>query len=174
MSDNKEAKMTELKLSPPKLFTGKREELDNFIQDVYLYLDINSDTYNTDKKKIGYMLSFMNSGDVKSWKAQFLRNSTKDTGLDLGTWANFLTKIKKAFELYDAPGDALEELIALKMGNSSIKDHIAQYRVLLKKSQVPENSPSAIDYFRKTLNYPLQRDLLKLPTPPKDLLRRLV
>ena len=55
------------------------------------------------------------------------------------------------------------------MGNSSIKDHIARYRVLLKKSQVPEDSPSAIDYFRKTLNYLLQRDLLKLPTPPKDL-----
>ena len=88
MSDNKEAKTTELKLSPPKPFTGKREELDNFIQDVYLYLDVNSDTYNTDKKKIGYMLSFMNSGDAKSWKAQFLRNLTKDTGLSLGTWAD--------------------------------------------------------------------------------------
>ena len=55
MSDNKEAKMTELKLSPPKPFTGKREELDDFIQDVYLYLDVNSNTYNTNKKKIGYM-----------------------------------------------------------------------------------------------------------------------
>ena len=44
MSDNKETKTTELKLSPPKPFTGKREELDDFIQDVYLYLDVNSDT----------------------------------------------------------------------------------------------------------------------------------
>ena len=166
---NKETKTTELKLSPPKPFAGKREELDDFIQDVYLYLDVNGDTYNTDKKKIGYMLSFMNSGDAKSWKAQFLRNSTKDDGLNLGTWSDFIKEIRKAFEPYDAPGDALEELIALKMGNSSIEDHIARYRVLLKKSQVPEDSPSAIDYFRKTLNYPLQRDLLKLPTPPKDL-----
>ena len=29
---------------------------------------VNSDTYNTNKKKIGYMLSFMNSGDAKFWK----------------------------------------------------------------------------------------------------------
>ena len=126
-NDNKETKTTELKLSPPKPFTGKREELDDFIQDVYLYLDVNGDTYNTDKKKIGYMLSFMNSGDAKSWKAQFLRSSTKDDGLNLGTWPDFLKELKKAFEPYDTPGDALEELIALKMGNSSIEDHIARY-----------------------------------------------
>ena len=68
------------------------------------------------------MLSFMNSGDAKSWKAQFLQNSTKDDGLNLGTWPDFLKEIKKAFEPYDALGDALEELIALKMGNSSIED----------------------------------------------------
>ena len=72
MTDNKEMKTTELKLSPPKPFTGKREEPDDFIQDVYLYLIVNSNTYNTNKKKIGYMLSFMNNGDAKSWKAQFL------------------------------------------------------------------------------------------------------
>ena len=124
-NDNKEMKTTELKLSPPKQFAGKREELDDFIQDVYLYLDVNSDTYNTDKKKIRYMLSFMNNGDAKSWKAQFLQSSTKDDGLDLGTWPDFLKEIKKAFKPYDAPGDAFEELIALKMGNSSIEDHIA-------------------------------------------------
>ena len=109
MSENKEAKTTELKLSPLKTFTGKREELDNFIQDIYLYLDVNSDTYNTEKKKIGYMLSFMNSGNAKSWKAQFLRNLTKNTRLDLETWADFIAEIKKAFKPYNAPGDALEE-----------------------------------------------------------------
>ena len=167
--NSKEPKTSELKLSPPKPFAGKRDELDDFIQDVYLYLDVNSNTYDTDKKKIGYILSFMNSGDAKSWKAQFLRNSTKDTGLDLGTWGDFIKQLKEAFEPYNAPGDALEELIALKMGNSSIEDHVARYKVLLKKSKVPEDSPSAINYFRKTLNYPLQRDLLKLPTPPADL-----
>ena len=68
------------------------------------------------------MLSFMNSGDAKSWKAQFLRSSTKDDGLNLGTWPDFLKGIKKAFKPYDAPGDTLEELITLKMGNSLIED----------------------------------------------------
>ena len=111
----------------------------------------------------------MDKGDAKSWKTTFLQNATTGTGLDLGTWATFIAKLKEDFKPYDAPGDALEELITLKMGNNSIEDHIARYKVLLKKSKVPKDSPSAIDYFRKTLNLPLQRKLLELATPPTDL-----
>ena len=93
------------KLSPPKPFTGKREELDEFIQDINLYLDINDETYNTGKKKIGYFLSFMNSRDVKPWKSQFLQSVTTDMETNLGTWIEFIKKLKEAFKLYDAPGD---------------------------------------------------------------------
>ena len=64
---------------------GKRGELDKFIQDVCLYININKGIYDTDKKKIGYVLSFMNEGDAKSWKGQFLQNAQTTTGLDLGT-----------------------------------------------------------------------------------------
>jgi hypothetical protein len=132
-------------------------------------LRVNEDIYDNDRKKIGYALTFMDKGDAKSWKTAFLQNATAQTGLDLGTWADFLTKLKEDFKPYDAPGDALDELIALKMGNSLIEDHIAKFKVLLKKSQVPDDSPSATDYFRKTLNIPLQRKLLELPTPLKNL-----
>ena len=160
---------TELKLSPPKSFTGKRDELDGFLQDVHLYLEVNSEIYDTDKKKIAYALSFMNEGDAKSWKGQFITEKTTPTGLNLGTWTEFTTSLTTAFAPFDAPGDALERLTSLKMGNNSIEDHIAQYKVLLSKSKVPDDSPSAIDYFRRTLNVPLQRKLLELPTQPKDL-----
>ena len=118
-------KATELKLNQPKPFTGKRNEIDDFLQDVALYLEINDEIYNTNKKKIGYTLTFMNEGDVKSWKAQFLRNAIADTGLDLGTWRDFVTKVQDVFAPYDAPGDALEEITNLKMGNTPIDDHIA-------------------------------------------------
>ena len=70
---------------------------------------------------------------------------------------------------HDAPGDALEEITNLKMGNIPIDDHIARYQILLDRSGVPTDSPSVIDYFRRTLNIPLQRKLLDLPTPPKNL-----
>ena len=162
-------KPTELKLSPPKAFTGKRDEFDRFWQDVTLYLELNDEVYNTDKRKIAYTLSFMNEGDAESWKGQFLSNAKKPAGLDLGSWSQFETNLTAAFKPYDAPGDALEKITALKMGNNSIEDHVAKYKILLSKAGVNEDSPSAIDYFRKSLNIPLQKNLLNLPTPPKDL-----
>jgi hypothetical protein len=57
--DKETKKGQELKLNQPKIFNGKRGELDNFIQDIQLYLAINDDVYNSDKKKIAYALSFM-------------------------------------------------------------------------------------------------------------------
>jgi hypothetical protein len=39
--------------------------------------------------------------------------------------------LKAAFQPYDAPGDALEELTELKMGNTTIEDHIAKYKIIL-------------------------------------------
>jgi hypothetical protein len=166
--DNRK-KTQELKLNQPKAFGGKWDELTEFLQDVQLYLAVNDDIYNTDKKKIAFTLSFMSEGDVKSWKGQFLQNVNKPTGLDLGTWAQFQVDITAAFQPYNAPGDALKELMALKMRTNSIKDHIAKYKILLSRSGILETSPSAIDYFQKTLNVPLQRKLLELPTPPSNL-----
>ena len=162
-------KATELKLKQPASFSGKRDELDDFLEDILLYLDVNDEVYDNDKKKIGYTLTFMDKGDAKSWKTQFLKSCATPTGVNTGMWTAFLTKIKSDFKPYDAPGDALEELLVLKMGNSSIEDHISRFKVLLTKSEVPTTSPSAIDYFRKTLSYPLQKKLLDLAEPPADL-----
>jgi hypothetical protein len=137
---------------------------------ITLYIEINEDTYNTDKKKIGYALSFMDEGDAKSWRSQFLKSAKTPAGeRDLGTWTKFIADLEEAFKPYDAPGDALEELTSLKMGTNSIEDHTARYKTLLHKSGVPETSPSAIDYYRRTLNQPLQKEILRLPTPPKTL-----
>ena len=59
-----ESKPIELKINPPKPFSGKRDEFDKFLQDVTLYLELNDKFYNSDKKKIAYTLSFMNDGDA--------------------------------------------------------------------------------------------------------------
>ena len=120
-----EKKPSELKLNQLKPFTGKRTEFDGFLQDVKLYLDINKDIYNTDKKKIGYALSFINEDDAKSWKGQFIQNAQGPTGLDLRTWTQFVKELTNAFQPYDTPGDALENITSMKMGNNMIEDYTA-------------------------------------------------
>jgi Ty3 transposon capsid-like protein/Zinc knuckle len=171
MTGNSSTKKAELKLSlnPPKDFTGKREEFDRFIQDVKLHLEINKHIYDTDTNRIGYALSFMKEGEADSWKGQFLTKIGTTSGYDFGTWEQFQTDLTKAFKPYDAPGQALEKITTLKMGTNSIEDHIAKYRVLLSKAGIDTAQPTAIDYFRKSLPVPLQKELMRLPTPPKDL-----
>ena len=68
-------KPVELKLAAPKPFTGNQEELNGFLLDLNLYLTVNRDIYDNSFKKIGYALSFMTSGDAKSWKDQYLEES---------------------------------------------------------------------------------------------------
>ena len=65
-------KTMEIKLNPPKIFTGNWMDLNKFIQDVTLYLTMNWKVYNNDKKKIAYFLSFMTERDAASWKEEFL------------------------------------------------------------------------------------------------------
>ena len=151
---------TELKLALPKPFTGNREDLNGFLLDLNLYLTVNHEIYDTSFKKISYALSFMTSGDAKSWKDQYLEESNRGEYLNLGTWLEFTEALRESFEPYDAPGDTMDKIINLKKGDATIEDHIAKYKILLRKAKIPEDSPPAIDYFLRSLPILLQRDLL--------------
>jgi Ty3 transposon capsid-like protein/Zinc knuckle len=163
------SKAREVKLNPPKPFTGKREDLKKFLQDTSLYILVNDKIYDTDVKKIAFTLSFMNEGDAASWKEQLLEDAMALPSLDLGTWKEFKENLEEAFKPYDAPGDALEEMKTLRMGNNSIEEHIAKFKMLVTRSGLDTASAAVIDYFRESLNIPLQRRILSLENPPKTL-----
>ena len=140
-------KATEIKLNQLKPFTGKREDWKKFLQDTNLYLLVNSKVYNTDIKKIMFALSFMNEGDAASWKEQLLEDVMALPTFDLGTWAQFKKDLNDAFKLYDAPGDAQEEMKAIRMGNNTIEEHITKFKMLVMTSDLDSNSPAVVNYF---------------------------
>jgi hypothetical protein len=167
--DDRTSKVREVKMNPPKPFTGKREDLKKFLQDTSLYILVNDKIYDTDVKKIAFALSFMNEGDAASWKEQILEEAMALPSLDLGTWKQFKDNLEEAFKPYDAPGDALEEMKTLRMGNNSIEEHVAKFKMLVTRSGLDTASAAVIDYFRESLNIPLQRRILSLENPPKTL-----
>ena len=57
-----------LRLNLPKDFSGKREDLKKFLQQVNLYMDVNAKIYKDNMMKIACVLSFMDEGDASSWK----------------------------------------------------------------------------------------------------------
>ena len=117
-----------------------------------MYLLVNSKIYEDDLKKIAFMLSYINDGDAASWKEQLVEETfnlaiRQNLPPDFGTFNNFLAELKQAFEPYDSPGDALEELKELQMGNTPIDKHIAQYKMLVTKSKLKNDNSVVIDMF---------------------------
>jgi len=65
--------------------------------------------------------------------------------------------LKDAFEPYDSEGDALEEMKALRIGDTPIDEHIAKYKMLVTKAKLKDDNPIVIDLFQETLSTSLQQ-----------------
>ena len=85
-----------IKLNLPKDFSGKREDLKKFLQQVNLYMDVNAKIYHNDMMKIASVLSFMDEGDASSRKEQFLLEATSTSPHNYGTWTYFERNLKRS------------------------------------------------------------------------------
>jgi hypothetical protein len=70
------------------------------MQDVDLYLSMNTSIYDTDEKKIIFTLVLLADGSAQAWKESFLIDKAKkDGGYHLGSAAEFIKSFKKAFAM---------------------------------------------------------------------------
>ena len=58
----------EIWLNNPKPFNGDQNDLNKFIQACSAYLNLNNEIFNSDKKKILFVLSYMTEGTAEAWK----------------------------------------------------------------------------------------------------------
>ena len=63
------------KLKTPTPFSGKREDLRKFLQEIKKYLLANGDAYPTDLDKVLFVLSYMSNGDANSWKEEIFNSA---------------------------------------------------------------------------------------------------
>ena len=103
-------------------------------------------------KKIAFMLSLMEEGDTASWKQQLIeemfdRAFIAGTDPDFRTLRNFIGSLKDAFEPYDSEGDMLEEMKALRIGDTLIDEHITKYKMLITNAKLKYDNPIVIDLF---------------------------
>ena len=88
------ATSTELKgLGKPDPFQGDPSDLDRFFNDCHLFLDANETSYDTDKKKVIFMLSHLKGGNAERYKTLWIEQkkaaATGGTGLNYGTTTQF-------------------------------------------------------------------------------------
>ena len=133
----------------------------------------NGDAYSTDLDKVLYVLSYMSNGDANSWKEEFFdsaeqKAAQKSSPLSLGTYQELIDLIVKDFSPYNALKDVIYEMKELKMGNTTIKEHVAKFKMLVTKLKLTKND-AVVEYFMETIPIPLQQNIMSLLTPPTDL-----
>ena len=67
----------EVKMAMPREFSGKQTELNRFIMSCMAHLTVNKDVYQTDEKKIGFILSLLNDREAGAWKEQLKKKLLK-------------------------------------------------------------------------------------------------
>ena len=111
-------------------------------------MGITDKDYDTNLKKIGFVLSFMTEGPAKAQADQYTKNAltqNQTLGLNLGIYSEFRKALTDTFSAYDTPGDALNEMKNLRMKpEEDIDSHIMKYVTLLSESRV-------VNFFRESL-----------------------
>ena len=174
MATSKYTMTKKTKLNPPKPFTGKWTDLQCFIQETFVFLTINKEHYNTDDKKIAFVMLFMNDGDASIWEQEYISRIMKDDedqgdDISFGTYKAFMNSLEKSFSPYDGPGDALEEMKQLRFSNDkSIDKDVSKFKLLVAQSGLGQ-SLAVIDLFGETLPYSLQRPIITTEFAPTTL-----
>jgi hypothetical protein len=142
------------------------------MQDVFVYLKVNKGIYNDDDKKISCILSYLTGGDAAVWKQQSIQTKieeiidVKTDEPDWGSYNKFLDALKKTFQPYDEPAEALEDMKKLRLGDGSITEHNSRFRLLVSQTGM-KDSPALTDLYRETLPWGLQTRSSDLRIPQK-------
>ena len=67
---------------------------------------LNEEIYNTDDKRIIFILSYMTKGTAKAWKEAYFQDIITRKYVTFGSYNNFIEKVQKAFAAADVEGDA--------------------------------------------------------------------
>ena len=80
----------------------------------------------------------MTQGDASSWKEEFYNTAEQKAAQDglsisLGTYKDLMVLIIKDFSPHNVQKNIIYEMKEMKMGNASIEEHVAKFKMLVTK-----------------------------------------
>ena len=145
----------EIQINTPKMFNGDRNDLNKFIQSCNAYLNLNAEIFNSDKKKILFVLSYMTEGTAEAWKEVYMDEKNRAYGL----YPTFITELKKAFSAADTKGEAWAQLQHLRQGKDGTDEYIAQFRILAGQAKLTDDK-TLVEYFIEGINTGILQKIL--------------
>jgi len=161
-----------LKTPEQKQFSGRAEDLANFLQECDLRFQVFPTTYSNAQKKTFYALSLMTSGTAKVWKDAFINDRKGEQHLCPGNdWAQFKTLLEGSFADPGRSKDAMQQLQTIRQGKEPIDAMNTRFRLLLSKAgiNVAQNVPLLIQLYEKAINPNIYRQIILNGTVPDTL-----
>ena len=153
-------------------------DLNRFVMSCMAHLMVNKDIYQTDEKKIGFILSLLNEGEAGAWKEQFIQEAFDEAAtngtaeMTFGTFFDFLKRLKESFQPHNDAADTLTQLRALKYKlGENIDKHITKFRMCLARTKLDktDESQAMIEFFKETLPPQLLQRIYRGETIPGTL-----
>ena len=143
------------------MFSGDRNDLNKFIQSCSAYLNLNTEIFNSNKKKILFVLSYMTEGTAEAWKEVYMDKKNGAYGL----YPTFIDVLKKAFSAADTEGKAWAQLRHLRQGKDGVDKYITQFRILAGRAKLTDDK-TLVEYFIEGINtWILQKIFAQNPLP---------
>jgi hypothetical protein len=86
----------------------------------------------------------------------------------LGNLQRVSEALKKTFQPYDEPAEALKDIKKLRLGDGSIMEHNSRFRLLVSQTGM-KDSLALMDLYRETLPWGLQSPIIRSKHPLKTL-----
>ncbi|THH07517.1 hypothetical protein EW145_g3330 [Phellinidium pouzarii] len=129
----------EARISKPNNFDGNKGYARRFLSSCEAYLSLNEQVYNTDKRKIIFVLSFMLEKAAGDWATNcttiaLAPNPITNTPTGFGTWQNFVNDFRNMFITTDNSADARRQLLNIKQTGTA-DDYNTQFPLLVTCSK---------------------------------------
>ncbi len=153
----------------PPLFKGERSQADTFMNEVEKYLMLNYDVagFNSPKKKVVLVLTFMQGPEVEEWTRgmlQWIQQINDQSNTD-NIWCIFQHCFYNRFTDTQADSTARKELVQLKMRFPDIDSYIATFEQTVRKALYRLGSHEMNQQFISRLPRDVAEDVMRYPTP---------
>ena len=157
----------ELSLNKPEGFTGDHERFTAWLLSVRTYLMMNAHIYDTDKKQIGFTLSYMTGGSALAFKENYIEGCISDglTFYIVESFAEFVKKLKNVYEVGDIKATSMLHLANIRQGTRPLAKYVSQFLMLMNRAGIKDSIPMGT-FFGKGLATFLSDHILSLGITP--------
>jgi hypothetical protein len=154
---------------------GSPHKLDGFLQECRLHFVVKPEVFKTEDRKVGFVLSYMKTGDAKRWKEQYLKS--REAAVDAthpfslapnGQFTSFENELQKSFSDPYKKENALQKLQRIRQGKDTIDQHNIAFQLLVDRTglDILINADVLVQYYANSLNHHIREKILTSETIP--------